>query len=313
VANSAAATTANTGGIVAVVTNNTQSSSAASNSAVVSAANTTAQTEVSRNSNVPAAVAVNRDENTGKLSVTATNGWTGRISVAVVDTSSGEAVESFVEIVITPAPVATPQINFTPPANLFIPPAPNTPNRPTINTGLTINWQPSNTEVTGYVVTVNEKVACTSTTNSCSINQIIGPKSKVEVFAQGNDNTFSPPVLLPEFKPAAPIPGLLVFFPLSSSRLTRAEVKKLDEFVVAMKVAGLNQVELQGHTDIQGTAKGFDNKTLSKNRAEIVANYLRKNLKVVTRKDQFADTKPAVIGNGEPVFKNNRRTEVLVW
>ena len=29
--------------------------------------------------------------------------------------------------------------------------------------------------------------------------------------------------------------------------------------------------------------------------------------------DQFADTKPAVLGTGEPVFQNNRRTEVLVW
>jgi outer membrane protein OmpA-like peptidoglycan-associated protein len=120
-------------------------------------------------------------------------------------------------------------------------------------------------------------------------------------------------VVVPEFKPAAPIPGLVVYFPLASSRLTRAEVKKLDEFVAAMKVAGLNRVELQGHTDIQGTAKGYDNQTLSKNRANVVANYLRKNLKVITRKDQFADTKPAVLGTGEPVFQNNRRTEVLVW
>ncbi len=298
-----------------MVTNTTQSQSqsAPTNSAEVSAVNTTTQTEVSRNSNVPAAVTVNRNESNGKLAVTATNGWTGRLSVAVVDTSSGEKVESFVEIVIAPTPVESPKVNYLPPSNPFGPPAPATANKPTLNTGITINWQPSQSEVTGYVVTVNEKLACTSLTTSCVVNQIIGPKSKVEVYAQGNDNSISPPVVVPEFKPAAPIPGLVVYFPLASYKLTKPEVKKLDEFVAAMRAAGLNRVELQGHTDVQGTAKGYDNQTLSKNRADIVANYLRKNLTVVTRKDQFADTKPAVVGSGEQVFKNNRRTEVLVW
>ena len=85
------------------------------------------------------------------------------------------------------------------------------------------------------------------------------------------------------------------------------------KFVKEVKAAGFNKVVLEGHTDVQGTASGYDNLTLSNNRAKQTAAYLRKFLKVKFSQDQYADTRPAVAGADETAYKNNRRTEVSVW
>lgn len=320
VANSASTTTSNSGGIVAVVTNNSTSPSAASNSVEVSAANTTAQTEVIRNSNVPAAVSVNRDNNSGRLAVTATNGWTGRLSVAVVDDSSGQAVESFVEIVVAPTPVSAPQINVNPPANPFAPVtpnapnAPNTPNRPSVNPGLNITWQPPNSEVVGYVVTVNDKVACTTTTSSCQPHLLIGPKSKVEIFAQGNDNTFSPATQLPAFRPTRPIPALVVNFAVASPVLSKKFKADLRNLAKVMNKEGFTRVDITGHTDSTGQAVNYDNQRLSDARAKATMDYLKRFVpRLGAATAAFAYEKLIADESTPDGLYSNRRAEVSVW
>jgi len=245
-------------------------------------------------STVPASVAVNRGED-NKIRVQAINGWTGRISVSVVNEDDETSVESFVEVVINPLPAT----------NVVITVAPEEKTQ-------TIKFDPSPSQVVEYEVQVNGKTVCEGTSTSCNPGVLIGPKTKVELITVGNDDTRTS-VLLPSHTPPQPVPALTVYFNVGSAKLTRAEIRKLDQFIAEVKSAGFNRVVLEGHTDVQGATSGFNNLALSNSRARQTAAYLNRSLKVRFSEDQFAEKRPAVVGSGETVFKNNRRTEVSVW
>ena len=119
-----------------------------------------------------------------------------------------------------------------------------------------------------------------------------------------------------------PVPSVLIYCPElppviftlpTALKLTAPEIKKLNNFIKLVKEQGFTRLVLSGHTDVQGTATGYDNVKLSDNRSKIVLAYLKKYLQVETTDSHHADTQPAVVGSGEKVYKNNRRTEVSVW
>lgn len=161
-------------------------------------------------------------------------------------------------------------------------------------------------------ILINGNSVCTTTSGTCSVPALLGPKAKIEAVTTNPDGTKST-VILPSYAPEKPIPVLTVYFAVASSKLTKTEIKKLDEFVKLMKEQGFTRVVLEGHTDVQGSKTGYNNLKLSQNRSQIVAKYLSKFLTVKISKDFLADTKPAIQGSGEVVYKNNRRTEVSVW
>lgn len=320
VSNSVSTLTSNSGGIVAVVTNTTSLQTLSSNSVEVSAANTNVQTSMTRNPNIPASVVVTRNEISGKISVTAFNGWTGRLSVAVVNESSGEEVDSYVEIVFAPTSISAPQIKLNPSVNPFAPTTPNTQvspntvNRPTFNSGQTITWQSPASEIIGYTVKVNQEVVCSTTATSCQPGLLIGPKSKVEIFAQGNDNTFSPSTQLPAFKPTRPIPALVVNFAVASPVLSNKFKTDLRNLATVMNKEGFTKVNISGHTDSTGQAVSYDNLRLSDARAKATMDYLKRFVPKLKAATTAVAYEKLIADESTPDgLYSNRRAEVSVW
>jgi uncharacterized repeat protein (TIGR02543 family) len=303
----ASTATSKTGGVIAVVTNNSSVAATPTTpgQAQINATNTNAGTAFEKRENVPASVNIERSAQNG-IQVSTTNGWTGRVAVAVVNGDSDSDVESFVEVVVAPTPITSPQIN-----QVVAPPIQRPEEKP--QPGITIAWNPSQSEVVGYVVRVNSEAACFSMTTSCEITQLIGPKTKVEVFAQGNDNTFSAPVTLPAFRPTKPIPALVVNFAVASSVLSPKFKTDLRNLAKVMVKEGFTKVEITGHTDSTGQRVSYDNQRLSDARAKATLNYLKRfvpRLKSVT--GAFAFERRITAETNPDELYANRRAEVGV-
>ena len=254
---------------------------------------------------MPASVNIERSAEKG-IQVSTTNGWTGRVAVAVINGESDSDVETFVEVVIAPTPVTTPQI-----AQVEAPPIQKPEEKP--KPGITISWNPSQSEVVGYVVKVNSEAVCFAMTTSCEITQLIGPKSKVEVLAQGNDNTFSTPVPLPAFKPARPIPALVVNFAVASAVLSPKFKTDLRNLAKVMVKEGFTKVDITGHTDSTGQRVSYDNQRLSDARAKATLTYLKRFVpKLQSVTGAYAFDKRITEERTPDELYTNRRAEVAV-
>ena len=310
---SAATETTKAGGVIAVVTNtsaistpfNANKSAASQGVAAVNAASTTAITDLEKRSDLSTSVNVERNGEKG-IQVSANNGWTGRVSVSVMNGNSDTDVETFVEIVIAPTPITAPKIIQEQPT--AIQKVGETP-----KPGLVVNWAPSQSEVVGYIVTVNSQPTCFTMTTSCEINQLIGPKTKVAVIAQGNDNTFSTSAPLPAFKPTRPVPALVVNFAVASSVLSPKFKTDLRNLAKVMVKEGFTKVDIAGHTDSTGQAVSYDNQQLSDARAKATLAYLKRfvpKLKSVT--GSYAYERRITDESTTEALYLNRRAEVAV-
>ena len=303
----ASTATSNNGGVIVVVTNNSSVAATPTTpgQAQISATNTNAGTVLEKRDNLPSSVNIERSAQNG-IQVSTTNGWTGRVAVAVVNGDSDSDVESFIEVVIAPTPITAPQIN-----QVVAPPIQRPEERP--RPGLVITWNPSTSDVVGYLVRVNSEAVCFTMSTSCEVNQLIGPKTKVEVLAQGNDNTFSASSSLPAFKPTKPIPALVVNFAVASSILSPKFKTDLRNLAKVMVKEGFTKVDITGHTDSTGQRVSYDNKRLSDARAKATLNYLKRfapKIKSVTGSFAF-DKRITSEANPEELY-TNRRAEVGV-
>ena len=292
---SSTGSTASTGGQINALTNNSQAAQASNNGASVEAINTTSSTSMIIDKNVPSSVAVERSAD-NKVNVQGINGWTGRVSVAVVDENDPTAVQSFIEVAINPLPVS----------NVVVNDVNNVRDQK-------IEFAPSPSEVVKYQVLINNKIACESATNSCALPKLVGPKSKVEIVAVGNDETRSiPEPLKIEYK--KPIVALVVNFPVGSSALSsryRADLRGLARVLVR---EGFTRIQIDGHTDTQGVTIGYDNQVLSDARSRATRAYLQRlvpGLKFVTSANSYQT--PAADNETPQGQFTNRRAEVKVW
>ena len=114
-----------------------------------------------------------------------------------------------------------------------------------------VEWKPSPSQVVEYQVQVNGKVACESTTTTCNVKALIGPKTNVQVLAIGNDNTISE-AAKPVYVATKPIPALVVNFATASSALTPKAIKDLKAIAKVIKTEGFTKLVVEGHTDNQG-------------------------------------------------------------
>jgi outer membrane protein OmpA-like peptidoglycan-associated protein len=301
-----------TGGVVATMTNPGTEANSANNWVKVTAENTTSSTAVEVDKNVPASVSITRSENNNALQVRALNGWTGRLSVAVVENNAGTEIESFVEVVINPVPVSEPKIIIPPLNNGFVP-NPNNPQQPLVP-ATTLTWKPSPSQVIEYVVKVNEKQVCVTTETSCEVKQLIGPRTKVEVVASGNDNTYSVPTKLPSFKATRPVPALVVNFATAKYELSPKFKADLQALAKTMVKEGFTRVVISGHTDTAGKDLNYDNQTLSEQRSKVTLAYLRSFVpKLRSVEYAYAFNKLAADESTPEGMYTNRRAEVFVW
>lgn len=195
------------------------------------------------------------------IEVVPTETFSGKMVVPVTVIDGGAIVTINIPVVVNPKPV------------------PSAATTPVSKNATSVTWEPSPNAVS-YKVVLNNKPLCTSTTTSCNIPKILGPKAKMEVVTLGNDGTVSSQVL-PAYVPGKPIPVLDVKFNLGSSSITGPEIKKLKEFVKLMKEQGFTKVSITAFTDSVGGASGAQ--TLSTQRSKAVAKYLDKYLDVALK------------------------------
>jgi Fibronectin type III domain/IPT/TIG domain/OmpA family len=221
------------------------------------------------------------------IEVVPTETFSGRMTVPVTIIEGGAIVTLNIPIIVNPKPV------------------PAAATTPVSRDATSVTWEPSPNAVS-YKVVLNNQELCTSSTTSCSIPKILGPRSKMEVITLGNDGTVSSQVL-PAYTPGRPIPVLDVKFGLGSSSITRTEIAKLRSFVSLMNEQGFTRVAITAFTDGVGGISGA--KSLSSARAQSVARFLDRFLNV--------ELKPSAKGispnaRGSRPDANARKAEVAV-
>jgi outer membrane protein OmpA-like peptidoglycan-associated protein len=140
------------------------------------------------------------------------------------------------------------------------------------NHSIMVSWN-SVAQATKYEVAVSGKVVCTTTKISCEIQQLLGPKAKIGIFAISAANVKSLPAI-PTYKaPAKPIQIVVVNFDINSSTQSSKDKKSVATFAKLIEVQGFTTLIVQGHTDSTGSTK--INTPLSNARAKKVFGYLQ--------------------------------------
>jgi len=277
--------TTSTNGNVIVVKSNSESEIS------VKSSSDSPKAEVNVSATVSPSVHVEQSDS--GVVVSTTNGWTGRLQVAAVTTTDNvESDKSSIEIVVNPDAASNLQ---TTPKSLQ---------------NANVQWSPSPSQVVGYEVAVNGNVECKTVTTSCVLPVAIGPKSKVEVTAIGNDQTTSLPVIA-SVTIEKPIPAIVVNFATNSATLSATAKAELRAVAKVIQQTGYTSLVVTGHTDSVG--KDLLNQPLSTARANSTSAYLTKLLPGI-------DVSPAGFSKNVPVASNvsaigkaaNRRAEVSV-
>jgi uncharacterized repeat protein (TIGR02543 family) len=230
---------------------------------------------------------------TAGFTVTPVAGFTGVVVVPIIATVEGVQTVVYNKVVVSPEA-----------------PAPQSFAPVTIGRSA-IAWSSTPSQVVSYEVAVNNKVVCTTTTTTCSVPSLIGPKSKVTLVAIGNDETESVPQVVP-YVAKAPIPALKVNFATGSAVLTAAQKTEIAAIAKVIKSEGFTRLVVNGFTDSRGSATL--NAALSKARASAVVAYMQTLLPSVA-------VKAGAKGSANPVASNanangqaaNRRTEIATW
>jgi len=228
------------------------------------------------------------------VQVTAVKGWTGRISFPVVATQSGKDVELFVGVEEDPAPVLAPAFSLL------------------TTKQAKISWTANNSQVELYNVYLGNSLACTASTNSCTlpIKSIANFKSSLKIESVGHQATYSTRVA-PAYSVKSLVSAGIVHFNVGSAALTNTAKKTLATLVSLLKALGVTNVNLNGHAD----ATGLDavNKQLSIARANAVKVYLSKALpKLKFNGKGFSSSVPVKSNSTAAGRSDNRRVEVLV-
>ena len=227
------------------------------------------------------------------ISVTPVAGFTGTLVVPTVATIDGKQVTVLNNVVVNPvAPVG---IGYAPVS---------------INKSA-ISWAPSASQVVSYQIAINGKTACQTTSSSCPVPALIGPKSKVTITAIGNDQTASAPEVIP-YAATAPIPALKVNFATASATLSRPQKIEIAAIARVIRTQGFTRLVVNGFADARGSAEL--NAKLSQARAQAVAAYMQVVLPEIAVKASAFGAKNAIAPNSTAEGQaQNRRTEIATW
>jgi outer membrane protein OmpA-like peptidoglycan-associated protein len=225
---------------------------------------------------------------TGKVEVQIAPTFSGKTNVEVTYVQNNETKVTVVPIVVPP----------TPPANAS--------SSPQAMDKSTITWKASPNALS-YDVFVWEKLECQVKTTSCEVPFIVGPATPIRVVAIGGNETKSD--VEPEFKQEKIIPALTVNFATASFKLSEAFKQELRDLAEVIAREGFKSLIVYGHTD----SRSFDNRTLSRNRAEATRDFLAKLLPDVEFKVAgFAATQKLAAENSKAGLAQNRRAEVRI-
>ena len=162
-------------------------------------------------------------------------------------------------------------------------------------------------------VKLGASVVCTTTTTSCVVKQLLGPKSTLQILATNPQGETANPVLPNYVAPQKLVEVGTANFATNSTKLTTVQKNALKKVAADMEAKGFTQLTVYGYSDQTGTKATNDKISLA--RATAIYSYL----KVLLAEKQLTVT---LIGKGfkDPVASNatakgraaNRRAVVSI-
>lgn len=125
-------------------------------------------------------------------------------------------------------------------------------------------------------VIYNGKSFCKSKENSCIVNDLLGPLSKVQVVVRDASGAISSSKAANYISPNKPIEVGSARFALNSSILTADQKKAVEKLTAMLQARGFTQIIVSGYTDSTGSSAL--NKKLSTARAKNTFDYLKRFL-----------------------------------
>ena len=236
---------------------------------------------------------VQLNTNTGQIRVQALNGWTGVLKVPTYMATDEAIIE--IENVVTVNPDPTPQFLV----------------RPTAITRTALGWAKSpTTSVQKYEVRVNGELVCETAATTCVVKRLIGPKTKVNVTAIGNEGTRSD-VQVGKYSPSKRVKVFTINFDEEKWDFTPTAIKKLNTYIDIIRREGFTQAFVLGYTDSQGSPS--TSVPLSRKRATVTTKYLKDRLpEILFKWFAFGEADPLRKGLDPEDFAANRRAEIYV-
>ena len=235
-----------------------------------------------------AKVAVVGDE----VSIEAKRGFSGKTTVLITVENDTEISQIVANVTVLPLPVS----------KLVV--------KEITEDRTRISWVRS-PNATGYEVTQNGEVLCTTKVASCNLNRSVSEESPVRVQALGKDETKSEPLeaMVVAIK-TVPEVALVVNFDTAKFNIDARDRALIQQFARDVEKFGYKEIDISGHTDSRG---GIDNNILSNNRAKAARSYLLQllpSLKVTI--NGFADVDSVAPNKTKEGRAANRRAEFRV-
>jgi flagellar motor protein MotB len=230
----------------------------------------------------------NAQVRTDRIDIVTAPTFSGKTSVEVTYVQNSETRVVVVPLVIPPAPPSTAITS------------------PQAMERSTIQWSASPNAIS-YDVYVRESLECQVRTTLCEVPFIVGPATPIRVVVIGGDATKVE--VAPVFKQERVIPALTVNFATASSRLNAQFREELRDIADIIEREGFTSLIVYGHTD----SRTYDNRTLSRQRAEATRDFLKRLLPNVEFKIAgFAATQRVAAENTRAGLAQNRRAEVRI-
>jgi outer membrane protein OmpA-like peptidoglycan-associated protein len=184
--------------------------------------------------------------------------------------------------------------------------------KPTSAKTTLVSWK-NIAAVKSIQVKLGASIVCTTTTTSCVVKQLLGPKSTLQIVATNPQGAVANPVLPIYVAPKKLVEVATANFATNSTVLSTAQKNAFKKVAADMEAKGFTQLTVYGYSDQTGTKATNDKISLA--RATAIYDYL----KVLLAEKQLTVT---LIGKGfkDPVASNatakgraaNRRAVVSI-
>jgi outer membrane protein OmpA-like peptidoglycan-associated protein len=144
--------------------------------------------------------------------------------------------------------------------------------KPASATTTLVSWK-NISSVKQSVVKLGAAVVCTTTSTSCVIKQLLGPKSTLQIIATSTSGVAANPVLPTYVAPKKLVEVGTANFATNSTKLTTAQKNALKKVAADMEAKGFTQLTVYGYSDQTGTKATND--MLSLARATAIYDYLK--------------------------------------
>jgi uncharacterized repeat protein (TIGR02543 family) len=208
-----------------------------------------------------------------KLNIVAAENFSGKRTVIVTITENGVDKTIDIPFVVLPQEVTVPVTT------------------PLSTTKSLIDWKPS-PNANKYDVFVNGKKVCSTTASSCEVRQLLGPNAKVEIVANGGDQTKSETTAT-EFEQPKPIK----IAALSGSTKIKTTLSATDRLILDKLIS---TVQRQGFGTVLISQTSFTKSTqaAAQKRIQAIEDYIQKGVGKLVIDFKITDpTKKTYINN----------------